>query len=170
MPRIQLVTKIDNYGNKYDCLTSELLDLLETCAPQNQNLASLKRTVQYIHEITTDTFGDNLEYHQGTLDRWMECINALIKFREATGLEGNRASWTAAMRNLTPEKRKVARATFFKARLGLSKWRKEPGFDELSEDLALLFFNIVDWAGMMELEELEELLRKFNEKLFAWFA
>lgn len=170
MPRAHLVTKSDNHGNIYDSLTSELLDLLETCAPENQNLVALKRTVQYLQDITADTFGDTLECYQGTLDRWMECLNALIKCREVTGLQGNRASWAGSFKNLTSEKRKVARATFFNARLGLSKWRKEAGFNEVSEDLALLFFNIVDWAGMMELEELEELLKKFNEKLFAWFA
>lgn len=164
------MTKSDNLGNKYDSLTSELLDLLETCAPESQNLIALKKTAQYIREITADTFGDTLECYQSTLDRWMECLDALIKCREVTGLQGKRASWAGSFKNLTSEKRKVARATFFNARLGLSKWRKESGFNEASEDLALLFFNIVDWAGMMELEELEELLMKFNEKLFAWFA
>ncbi|CAO2656017.1 Nn.00g048200.m01.CDS01 [Neocucurbitaria sp. VM-36] len=170
-----IVTKQSRYNRR---LASMLLDLLEACNPEHQDLTALEEIVTLINKIRNDevprtgnTGSDALDKHQTILLQWLQCVEAFIAFRKVTGFKGDKSERASFVRGLSREMKRAARGPLLRISSAISEWRQEPDFtlERFSKDLADVLFEMTTWMDMMEVEELGEDLMKFNERLFAWF-
>ena len=167
------------FDNESLQLTMILLDLLESPETELPDTATLKDAMQYMNRITGNDssklrsmFGDSFERYQESLNRWLECVNAFVQFRQITNFEGEKSMWAAFFQRLAPEEKKKSRRAYLCTRSVIYKWLHEPDFamDKVYQDVAHILLNITSWENMMGLEEMQRLCTTFNERFLEWFG
>lgn len=178
-PQSQTMLATENFGHDHKHLAPKLLGLLRRCQPAYEDLASIEITIEFINKIIKgdgskldQPFGSSSEQYKTNLNRWLECMNSLLNFRKITGFEGDREVWKEMLWTLPHEKRDVALELFYNTRSAICKWTENhrPTSSDVFKDLAVVFFHIADWGGLLELDILDDQLSEFNDKLLTWFG
>lgn len=177
-PQARLTEPFEDPVVDDDFLVSVLIDLLDLCEPERQDVASMQETVVFFQSMVErdeaklrDVFGDSFDQYQTTFNKWLECIKAVIQFRTMTGAEGDRTMRDEYLAQMPPEERVIANRIAYNGRKAVRRWFGEQGFSftRISHDIALASYNVGRWDHF-PFEYLAERWLKFNERLFLWFG
>jgi hypothetical protein len=131
------------------------------------NASALSEIISLVQKLTsTDT---------DTMKRWIEFVNIMVRFREATKFDGEQHTWDAYFTSLDDTSRSLAGHNLVVAGVAMDDWLlqlDEVTIEQFSRRVAELLLSMSEWMyerNERDIEKFTEGVTLFNKKLSAWF-
>jgi hypothetical protein len=145
-------------------LALELHDGLETTT---YNASALSQVISLVAKLSsTDT---------DTMKQWIEFVNIMVRFREATKYDGERHTWDTYLDRLDGTSRSLAGRRHLEAGVAMDDWLLQLDkvtIEQFSSRVAELLLSMSEWMREMkerDTEKFNEGVTLFNKGLLAWF-